>query len=88
MGVVASLADGKVVNLAEFEKEWTRRKPSLNILGLIVSLIAITLSHSKCTPSFAGGSDIVFYTVAVIKAALVPCSTVALLQLRCMRIQY
>ena len=73
MGVDVSLVGDKVVKV---ERHWTRRRVSVNTIGLIFSLIVVTFLHSKYIPSFVGsGSDIIFYSVAVFKTALIPCVT-------------
>lgn len=72
MSVVALLAGGKWVNV---EKQRTRNGTVGKIAGLIVSLFIVTLLHSKYTPSFALSGDTVFYAVALLKAAMIPCFT-------------
>ena len=67
MGVVASLAVGKRVNLLTMEKQWTRKRIVAKIPGLIFSLFTVTLLHSKYTPSFAQSGDVVFYTLVFSK---------------------
>ena len=70
MGVVASLAAGKWVNL---EKQWTKKRIVAKIPGLVFSLFVVTVLHSNYTPSFAQSGDVVFYAVAFLKASVVPC---------------
>ena len=69
MGVIASLVGNKMV---EIERQWESRRVSVNVLGLISSLIVIAFIHSYI-PSFVGG--IMFYSVALLKAVLISCVT-------------
>ena len=70
MGVVVSLVGDKLVKV---ERQWTRRRVGVNIIGLILSLVMVTFLHSMYIPSFVESGGVVFYSVAVFKAALVPC---------------
>lgn len=74
MGVVAYLVGDKVT---EIERGWTKRRisVSLRLFGLIFSLVVVAFLHSKYIPSFVASGDGVFYSVAVFKAALIPCVT-------------
>ena len=70
MGVVSLLAERK---LAMFERLWSRNGVNMKrVIGLTLSLLVVSLVHSKYTPSFAHSGDVIFYTVAVIKAAIIP----------------
>ena len=74
MGVVAYLVGDKVTGI---ERGWTKGRFGVNLrlFGLIFSLVVIVFLHSKYVPSFAESGDVVFYSVAVFKAALIPCVT-------------
>lgn len=75
MGVVAYLVGDKVTGV---ERGWTKRERfgmNLRVFGLIFSLAVVVFLHSKYVPSFVESGDVVFYSVAVFKAALIPCIT-------------
>jgi hypothetical protein len=77
MAVMAHLVGDKV---AEIERGWTTERrvgmsPRLKVLGLIFSLVVVAFLHSKYVPSFVESGDVIFYSVAVLKAAFIPCVT-------------
>ena len=78
MGVVSLLAERKLVM---FERLWSRNGVTdmKRVIGLTLSLLVVSLVHSKYTPSFAHSGDVIFYTVAIIKAAIIPFVTFVVL---------
>ena len=87
MAVMAYLVGDKMV---EIERGWTTERlrrvgVSPKFFGLIFSLVVVFFLHSKyAVPSFIESGDIVFYSVALFKAASIPCVTF----LPCMCIVY
>ena len=81
MAVMAYLVGNK---MAEIERGWTIERlwrvsvsPILiKLFGLVFSLVVVAFLHSKYVPSFVESGDIVFYSVAVFKAASIPFVTV------------
>ena len=90
MAVMAYLVGDKMV---EIERGWTTERLQrvgvspilIKFFGLIFSLVVVFFLHSKyAVPSFIESGDIVFYSVALFKAASIPCVTF----LPCMCINY
>ena len=70
MGVASVVAQKKLVYL---EKQWSISGIGpKRCFGLLFSLLTVTLIHSKYMLSFAGSGDVVFYVIALIKAAGIP----------------
>lgn len=72
MGAVALLVGEKMMKI---ERECSRNV-NLKVIRIAFSLVMVALLHSKyIMPSFVDSSGIVFYSVAMFKAALIPCVT-------------
>lgn len=77
MGVVAYLVGDRMTAI-ERGWPWTKRGGAdvkRRLSGLVCSLVVVAILHSKCVPSFVESGSVVFYSVALFRAALIPCIT-------------